>query len=185
MTITELLLPDFLKDFDINEYKGTLWNSYAYPAPPKRIGVRLKINDPFNLVLSFGPPEVEYCRVCLRDVPAGNCGVMEMSHPRLQIYQADFLKYTEAFVRSKNRSVLIGNDAFEGATWLQIKNHGENYKFIKAGWNRNYDNTNRHRVGLYYKDIGEESYPNIYGLGKEFPAPKYDSNGKDPCSPSQ
>lgn len=179
MEDTELVTPDFLKDFDIMKFKGRLWME-DLPMPKNRdVKIRIKKENNYLNMFSFGTSECQYMRLYFQEAPCGNCGVMQMSSPYFMLgeeYTKDFLKYFEAFSRSRNKSVLIGNDGVDRAVWNSIKTYGKGYTFIEAGWNRNYDKSSPHRVGLFYKNIGENSYPDIYGLGKAFDPPNYNSD---------
>lgn len=179
MEDTELPTPDFLKDFDIMKFKGRLWMEDRALPKNRDVKIRVKKYDNYLSMLSLGILEYQYMRLYFQEAPCGNCGVMQMSSPYFLLgteYGKDFLKYFEAFSRSRNKSVLIGNDGVDRSVWGLIKKYGEDYTFIEAGWNRNYDKSSPHRVGLFYKNIGENSYPNIYGLGKAFDPPDYNSD---------
>jgi hypothetical protein len=179
--ITPLAVPNFCKDFDLAPYKNILYR-LTNEIKTISLGVWTNVSKPphvsgdVNFQISFGNINVgtSYANAYFRQAPCGNCGIMEVQTPyapylRLEHKQA-FLKFIEAYSRLCKRSVLLGNDGVGKRVWQYIKEAGEHYNFIEASWNRNYSPDNYpHRVGIYYKNIGEYEYPDIYGLGTSFP----------------
>jgi len=121
---------------------------------------------------TYGTSEAIVTSTVLRPGPAGNCGMMEATGIYTLILTPElgafYIGCLEVLARTMSRSVLIGNDGVDKNVWRSVKRDGTNWNMIVAGRNRNYDTTDKHHVGIFYKNVGDFEYPDIYGVGKVY-----------------
>jgi len=140
---------------------------YGYPTE-----LRLVILES-NIVIKYWckkiQSDVRLGAVYFRWSPADNCGMVEIRGIcASQGVELILMEAMELWCRRRNKSVIIGNDRIDGASWNFIEKWGTNWNFQVCTWNRNYDaeiSGIPHKIGFFWKNIGEYDYQQKYGLG--------------------
>lgn len=143
------------------------------PEKLKGTSLYFQIDNNYEVILSTGVQikllhkDAVQARATLRTAPCGNCGIMEIGTPYCfdSTYAPIFLEWIEAFSRRYCKSILQGNDRVGGSAWRLMKTYGKDYQFVTCGRNLNYIYDQNHLTGLYWKNIGEQDYLDVYGFG--------------------
>ena len=98
-----------------------------------------------------------------------NCGMVAITTPwcLADVLKAQWLDLIEAYARWCGRSILLFSDnVYAGSIFKYIRDYGKNYHFSPGTLNMNYSNREEkahYHIGMMWKNIGEETYPN-YGF---------------------